>query len=281
MLPEKLHFPVNGSFILSLGEAKKIRVNTNPTSYLSRLLFWQGIKGFEYHSIRIFIELAKKSSIFFDIGANIGYYSLVSKAFNKAIRVIGFEPMPAANKYFKMNVESNDFNNITVEDFALSNFQGDATFYAIKNPKFPEIADHLSGDGGLSSKQSGARSVESFKVKCITLDEYIKMKLKPDDKIDLIKLDTEASEHLVLQGAKNVLANHRPIILCEVLHDHIEAELESIFSVNDYAFYKAYPDGLRKVRSLMNNLDNVVDYFFVPLEKIVLIKNFEARNGKR
>ena len=108
----------------------------------------------------------------------------------------------------------------------MSNFTGTAQFSAIKNPKFIDIQDQLAGDGGLSEKFSGARSVFKFDVAVDTLDNYVLHKLPSNLKIDLIKLDTEASEHLVLAGAESVLQNHRPIIQCEVLPGQIEKELQ-------------------------------------------------------
>lgn len=274
VLPSFLHIPVNGSFTIDLGEGKKITMTANPTSYLARLLYWKGIKGFEYDSVRIFIELVKESKVFFDIGANIGYYSLVAKAFNKEVKVFGFEPMPAANKYFHLNAEANKIDDITIEKTALSDFTGDAKFYSIYKAKYDEIEDHLSGDGGLSFSQSGARSKSEFNVSCDTLDNYVSKKLAPNEKIDLIKLDTEASEHLVLSGGANVLTNHRPIIQCEILIGHIEKQMEEIFKKNNYLFYKAYPKGLKLTDSLTNNPDGVVDYFMVPKESTDRIKKF-------
>jgi FkbM family methyltransferase len=266
ILPSFFHIPVHGTFPIRLGEGKQILMRANPTSYLARLLYWGGVKGFEYNSVRIFIELAKEANIFFDIGANIGYYSMVAKAFNKRVKVFGFEPMPAANKYFHLNAELNGFSDIQIERKALSDFTGTAKFYSIYKAKYNEIEDHLSGDGGLSYKQSGTRAKTEFDVDCDTLDNYVSGHLKVGERIDLIKLDTEASEHLVLAGSAKVLSGHRPVIQCEVLKGHIEVQMEKILKEYNYLFFKAYSHGLVQVDSLVSNTDDVVDYFMVPAE---------------
>ena len=265
---------IQGKFTISLGDGKKINWNTNPTSYLSRLLFWDGVTGFEYECVRIFIELSKESKVFFDIGANMGYYSMVATAYNPSIKVFGFEPLPSARKYFQLIADENNFKNISVNELALSDKKGNATFYAIKNPKFKEIEDQLAGDGGLNAKHSGERSVYHFDVKIDTLDNFVSEKLNEVEKIDLIKLDTEASEHLVLAGAKNVLRNHRPIIQCEILKGNIENELQKIFLENNYQFYKIKPKGVVLKESLSNDEDEKADYFVVPIEKRKLIERF-------
>ena len=48
IIPKKMKIGIQGKFTISLGDGKKINWNTNPTSYLSRLLFWDGVTGFEY-----------------------------------------------------------------------------------------------------------------------------------------------------------------------------------------------------------------------------------------
>lgn len=274
ILPSKFKIPVNGSFNIKLGQGREIKLVTNPTSFLSRLLFWDGVTGFEYECVRIFIELAKESKIFFDIGANMGYYSLVASAFNPGIKIFGFEPLPSANKYFKLNAQLNNFKNINVKELALSNQSGKATFYAIRNPKFKEIEDQLAGDGGLNAKQSGERSGYNFDVTIDTLDNFVSAILNAKEKIDLIKLDTEASEHLVLAGAKKVLSEHRPIIQCEILKGNIEKELDEIFTANNYLFFKIKKEGVTQRESLLNDEDSKTDYFMVPVEKKNKIEKF-------
>ena len=274
LLPEKYQFPINGNFTIQLGQNKKIHWITNPTSYISRILFWNGLTGFEYSAVRIFMQLATQSKCFFDIGANMGYYSMVATAMNSSIKVVGFEPLPAANKYFHLIAQANNFKNITIEQTALSNFTGTAQFSAIKNPKFIDIQDQLAGDGGLSEKFSGARSVFKFDVAVDTLDNYVLHKLPSNLKIDLIKLDTEASEHLVLAGAESVLQNHRPIIQCEVLPGQIEKELQIIFDRNNDSFFQTQDKGLKKVQSLEHTNSDNKDYFLVPKELEFKVSSF-------
>jgi hypothetical protein len=93
-----------------------------------------------------------------------------------------------------------------------------------------------------------------------------------DGKIDLIKLDTEANEHKVLQGAKIVLAQHRPIIQCEILKNQIEAELESALAGFDYLYFRATHEGLLRVEKLSGNTSPYHDHYLVPREKLDRIR---------
>jgi len=270
MIPKKYHFAINGTITIDLGEGKKMLFHSNPTSNVFNMLFWGGIKGFEYSEFKVFTKLVPSSKLFLDIGANIGYYSCVAKKFNPNIVVHGFEPMPSASKYFKNNCTINGFDDIKVHQTALTNFKGDATFHTNINPKFPNETDFLYGDNSLNSEATGKISRVEINVKTDTLDNFVRDNLNADQVIDLIKLDTEGTENLVLQGATNVLSKHRPIIMCEVIKGFIEKEMEVILSSNNYLFYAVNQNGLVKVNSLEVEKGKL-DFFFVPQEKESLV----------
>ncbi len=270
ILPKKFHFAINGTITIDLGEGKKMLFHSNPTSSVFNALFWGGVKGFEYSEYKTFTKLVPQSKLFLDIGANIGYYSVLAKKFNPGIVVHGFEPMPSASKYFKNNCAINGFNDIQVHQTALTNFKGEATFYTNINPKFPNETDFLYGDNSLNSAATGKISRVEIKVKTDTLDNFVKDNLKQGQIIDLIKIDTEGTENLVLEGASNVLAKHRPIIMGEIIKGFIEKETESIFKKNDYLFYEVNLNGLKKVNTLEVQKGKL-DFFFVPKEKEGLV----------
>lgn len=266
VLPSRFYFAINGTEVIKLTEGKTMLFHANPTSNLLRVLFWKGIQGFEYAPYKIFVELAKRSSVCFDIGANIGYYSIVAKIFNPKIIVHGFEPLPSANKYFKINVELNKLNDIHIHQTALTNFNGTATFYSNLNPRFPDEKDHLFGDNSLNTEATGNISKIEVQVKTQTLDSFVSENLTNGEKIDLIKIDTEGTENLVFEGGSNVLSQHRPIIMCEVIKGFIEREIENVLSKHDYLYFEVGEKGLVKVDSLIV-ASGKTDFFFVPSEK--------------
>lgn len=270
LVPFKYHFAISGTETIKLTEGKSMLFHANPTSNLLRVLFWRGIEGFEFAPYKVFVKLAKRSDLFFDIGANIGYYSLVAKIFNPKIKVHGFEPLPSANKYFKINVELNKLNDIDVHEVALTNFNGTARFFSNLNPRFPNEKDHLYGDNSLNSEATGNIKKIEFDVRTQTLDSFVSEKLESSQKIDLIKLDTEGTENLVLEGAYNVLSHHRPIIMCEVIKGFIERELEKILLDHQYKFYEVNYSGLKEVTTLKVD-SGKLDFFFVPIEKTASI----------
>ncbi|MFN5630316.1 MAG: FkbM family methyltransferase [Bacteroidota bacterium] len=273
VLPGILKVPINGSFRLDLENNQSVVINANPTNYLSKMIFWDGIQGYEYNAIKVFRELAKTSRNFFDIGSNIGYYSLTASAYNNNIQIYCFEPMQSIHKYLKMNIESNNIKHATLENVGLSNQVGKVKFYSIKRDNFSEFEDQLSGEGTINLELLPGRNIQEIEINTITLDDYVKT--NSIKFIDLIKMDTEASEHLVLEGSQKVLEEFKPIIFCEVLPNQVELKIEAILKKYNYQFYRIYLDKLKKVDSLVNNEDTERDYLFIHPDKLSQIKNFK------
>lgn len=266
IIPEKYYFAIDGKIEVELTEGKVLHYTANPTSNLLRVLFWYGIEGFEFNEFHIFTTLIKKSGVFFDIGANIGYYSIVAKLYNKNIDVYGFEPLPGARKYFDINVRLNNVDSIVINEVALCDKDGKAIFHSNINPRFRHLKEHLFGDNSLDINSTGNFDRVEFEVKTERLDTYVKENLENGKKIDLIKMDTEGTENLVLKGAVDVLSAHRPIIMCEIIRGVIERDVQKIMSENGYLFYRVTSSGLKKSDKLFIDADKE-NYFFVPQEK--------------
>ncbi len=133
-----------------------------------------------------------------DVGANLGNHSVYfSKMFN---RVVAFEADFRNFRLCELNTEN--AKNIVCENLALSNEFG---YVAILNND-----NKNSGKGSISQvRQSGTTE---FSIQCITLDSY---KFAADEQIGLLKIDVEGAEQQVLEGAKNIIALHRPVVLFE------------------------------------------------------------------
>jgi|TARA_B110000259_G_scaffold90249_1_gene104791 FkbM family methyltransferase len=274
ILPSKIKLYPTGKLKIRMDSVGSIYFKTNQTSFLTRELFWKGPEKFEF--TKIFTKLIKKADVFIDIGANIGYYSILAGKFNPNIRVIAFEPSEGAMIYACENVRINNLEDIIkIEPLALFNKTGELDFYNVTNPKFSTIYN-LSGEHNLTESKNKLKYAK-VKTNGIKLDTYLKdVDL---ERIDLLKIDTEGSEYLILEGAGKVLKKDRPIVICETLFNLIEEKLESIFIELDYEFYNHSENGLVKVNSIQRKEDNGVrNCFFVPKEKVSLIKEFRFSN---
>jgi FkbM family methyltransferase len=270
ILPEKIKLPPSGIITLSNNRGNKIKMLTNQTNYVTKLLFWEGYKNFEYTNI--FIELIKKINVFYDIGANIGYYSLLAETVNPNIEVVAFEPAKGPSYYLKKNIKLNNLKKIKVEEIALSDQNGSINFFEIKNNKYTYLEYNLAGEGNTGSLTVG-RNFIPIEVETKTFNQYVID--NNQDNIDLVKIDTEGTEHLILKNADIILEKMKPIIICETLFNKIEIELEEIFKKHGYEFYNHTNEGLEKVNSIQRKTDNGVrNCFFVHPSKAYLINDF-------
>ncbi|MDB9431947.1 FkbM family methyltransferase [Microcystis aeruginosa] len=159
----------------------------------------------ESHLIFELISTLGDSCNIFDIGANIGWYSLsIAKRFNQA-KIWSFEPVKSTFDYFQKNLDLNlEIKNITLYNFGFSNQNETLKFYVQ-----PEA----------SVSASLVNITESETIKEITcevkrLDEFID---ENPVKIDFIKCDVEGAELLVYQGGLETIKRDKPIIFTEML----------------------------------------------------------------
>ena len=269
-LSAKLKISPSGIIKIRNMEGKNLKIKTNQTNYLTKLIFWEGYQHFEYTDI--FIKLIKKVNTFYDIGANIGYYSLIAAMENKNIKAVGFEPATGPLFFFRENIRINIFENIKIEPIALSHKEGSIDFYEIKNRKYNYLEHNLAGESNAGSNTLG-RNFVKVKVKTTTLDNYVKS--NNIGSIDLIKMDTEGTENLILEKSGFVLKEMKPIIICETLFDTIEVELEKIMKLYGYEFFNHVENGLKKQKTIIRKENNgVSNCFFVHPSKYHLIEEF-------
>lgn len=248
-------------------------LHTNQTCYVTKEIFYNNAENYEFTTL--FEHLINQSAIFFDIGANIGYFSILGEKLNPSLQTFAFEPSIGPSHYLSLNIQKNRLNNITVINKAVSNIDGKLEFYDVINGKYPWIDYNLNGSNSLQNK-FGTTKLSSYLVDVITLESIIKQyKLT---KLDLIKLDTECTEHLILESSLDIINHFQPIIICEV-YDVIQDEVQTCLDkMVDYKLFhyveaskKVYP--IRLFKEVVNDTYNR-NFIFCPKDKVNKIKPF-------
>ena len=270
ILPKKIKLAPSG--ILNLESSKvSAKIATNQTNYLTKEIFWVGFENFEYTSI--FIDLCPKINSFYDIGANIGYFTILAGKANSSMDIVAFEPSKGPLHYLKENCKLNNLTNVEISSKALSHTTGKITFYEIQNQKYTYLTHNLAGESNTGSKTTGRNYVPT-EVETEKLDDFF-INRKVDKKIDLIKIDTEGTEKMILENAVEILTHHQPIIICETLFGMIEDELDDLLSQYGYEFYNHIEAGLQHVKTIKRTEDNGVNNcFFVHPSKKHLIEKY-------
>ena len=259
-LPQKFKIPVFGGFKIKTDKGSKFHFYTNYTSWHGRLLFWDGVKGYEHEVTSVFSDLISDSRCFLDIGANIGYYSLMAASINPELEIHAFEPLPDAQHFLKKSIGENRYQNIRLHQIALSDVNDELTFETRVSKDFPNEKYQIAGDSSLVNYDQTDR--KQIKVKAQTLDDFVnEHKLKD---IDYIKLDTETTEHLIIKGGMETIKQFQPILQCEVIKNQNEKELESLLKELKYTTYLISEKGLVQIKNFSVLTQEKNDCLFVP-----------------
>lgn len=152
---------------------------------------------YEPETTKTFKSLIKKGDVVVDVGANIGYYTLLSaRAVGNKGKVFSFEPDLMNYSLLEKNVEINGYKNIVLVKKAVSDKNSIERFY-INSPNTNSLI--FSED----------QSEKSINVETIKLDDYFndnKIKI-----IKLVKLDIEGAEALALNGMKKLIRENKII----------------------------------------------------------------------
>jgi FkbM family methyltransferase len=170
---------------------------------------WLGM--YEYEKQELFRQVIRPGDVVYDIGANVGFYTLLASVLvGPSGKVISFEPLPRNLSLLRRHIRLNALANVEVFEGAVSSRRGTARFDA---EGLPEMG-HLSDRG-------------QFEVKVFQLDELVADGRIPPPKV--MKIDVEGAELDVLEGARDTLRIHRPVILLathgQEVHDRCRAFL--------------------------------------------------------
>ncbi|MFO7584307.1 MAG: FkbM family methyltransferase [Anaerolineales bacterium] len=153
-------------------------------------------------------EFVKPGMTVYDVGANIGYVSmLLAHAVRPDGQVFAFEALPANIERIRANIGLNDLEErIHLIPQAVADKSGELTFYVHASVGMGKVA----GSAGRSEDQYQAE----IKVQTLSLDEFVYQQDNPAPHV--VKMDIEGGEVLALPGMKRILNEHHPLLLLEL-----------------------------------------------------------------
>ncbi len=183
----------------------QFRIVLNPENgYVDKTIYLN--RNWEEDVGKILSDTLREGSVFVDIGANIGYFSiLASQMVGNTGKVLSFEPLEACRAQLEESMLMNKFQNIQVFPYACGSVESSSTIYIRRR--------NIGGSSLFANLGKGKPApVDATQtVKVVKLDD----KLKGEKKIDMIKIDVEGLEFEVLRGAVEVLRRCRPILVIE------------------------------------------------------------------
>ncbi len=159
---------------------------------------------YEGHVIAALKPLLQPGKVFLDIGANIGYYTLVAASrVGPTGKVIAFEPHPKNSELLAKSIQANGFAHVHLYPMAVSDKAGVVEL----------VTEEGVSNASLAAPGSASADEDPFviRVKAVVPDVI----LQDEPRIDIVKMDIEGVEPLAWRGMQTLLRRHRPIVFTE------------------------------------------------------------------
>ncbi len=223
------------------------------------------IKGKYEDTERVMVRaLAANCTVFMDVGANSGIYTLLaSKNCRPDSSVHAFEASPIEYKKLVLTIKWNRLRNVFLNNIALSETDGTISIY-----------ENLDGWGALNRVDRPATDEGLYRmanVPCLSLDSYCES--NNINQIDFLKIDVEGHELPVLKGAKRMIVESRPIILIEMndrrrSDQSSPAQIWSFLESYGYIWHHADSSSRRLLAIQQPKEFGYLNLFAIPSEKI-------------
>ena len=184
--------------------------------------FWVG--SYEADRLREFANALKQGDVVYDVGANVGIYSLcASLGVGSSGCVYAFEPLERNLHYLRRHLTLNNLQNCTLFASAVCDKQGTLAFSA---------ADWQSTMARLSA-------YGELQVPSTTLDAciYGENRLRSPN---VLKIDVEGAEWQVLSGATRAISEFRPVIFLEVHGSELHRDCRDFLLAKGYRVDERY-----------------------------------------
>jgi FkbM family methyltransferase len=163
--------------------------------------------SWDYHDFEWCVNGLPDAGVFYDIGANVGYFSVEMAIRLVGVQVVAFEPQAELAAIITQSASLNRMENVRVVHAMVGNSARQAELY------LAPASIHAS-----AVADSGRRSVATVQARMVTVDDLVEAADIPPP--DLVKMDVEGSEHLVFVGAARTFRTHRPHIFLEYIADY-------------------------------------------------------------
>jgi FkbM family methyltransferase len=167
---------------------------------------------------------------FWDVGANLGYYSWLVKSLAPECVVRLFEPEPDNVVLMRQTIERGRLGNVVVRPVAVGDREAQMSF--IRDPVSGFTGELAADSQSFAERHWGLRRT-TLTVQTVTLDTE-RGQAGP---VDLIKIDVEGHEEAVFRGGRHTIATDQPIIIFECFHE--EREICSMLAAEGYVIADA------------------------------------------
>lgn len=170
----------------------------------------------------------KDKIIFWDIGANIGLYSIYAAIKFENIDVIAFEPSTSNLRILSRNISKNNLSEkIKINQFPLINKKN--KFLEMQEPEFIEGWSMNSFGKNLDFEGKTFVSKNKYKIYGTSIDYLIENNILEIP--NYIKIDVDGIEHLILKGGQSILENKKVKSISVELNENFKEQYEEVMNI--------------------------------------------------
>jgi FkbM family methyltransferase len=190
-------------------QGSKMHINVNdPDPKMRKTFQTYGLNLIhEEATTTLFKKIVKPGDIVLDLGANIGYFTLLAaKLVGTKGKVYAFEPEPNNFNYLRKNIDINGYMNVSSYQKAVSNKNGKARLFICPYDSGHHTINQPDGIKKYRPDYNG--KIKEIEIDVVALEDFLKDKIK---KINVAKVDVEGAEVLAFEGMRNILRGNQDI----------------------------------------------------------------------
>ena len=161
-------------------------------------------RRYERKDFAMLSHLVSPGATVFDVGANIGWYTVHLAARDRSARVLAFEPVPATFAFLESNIRLNALGNAHAFPVGVAAESGTQLLYV----------DARIAGAASAAPSTPAAELDAQPCRMTTLDDVTR---EQGVSIDMLKIDVEGGELGVLQGGLRSISEGKPVIFAEML----------------------------------------------------------------
>tara|TARA_B100000575_G_C23093310_1_gene630394 strand:- start:48 stop:815 length:768 start_codon:yes stop_codon:yes gene_type:complete len=244
---------------------KKIRVLENDVNFFvpNELINWRVDTLFtkEPETLEWIDSFEKKDNIiFWDIGANIGLYSIYNAIKNENSITISFEPSTSNLRVLSRNISINNLDN-KIKLFPLPLTNHENSFLPMHEKDFVEGGALNAFGKNLDFEGKEFKSEMKYNLFGTSINFLLKNQILEIP--DYVKIDVDGLEHLILDGANEYLGNKKIKSLSIEINENFKDQFEKvIITMKKYGF-KVFSKNQNKELSNSENFKKVFNYIFI------------------
>lgn len=170
-----------------------VKMSCDPRWFIQRVVYF--CREYEPTECKVWTKRARSAYVIFDVGANVGLYTLLAASANSAADIHAFEPTPELVRALRRNIALNEFTHVTVNEAAVA---------AKSGVVYLNLCTGSDGANEGMNFVSDSWSDSALPTRAVSIDDYC------DEAgisyIDLMKMDIEGGEFNALAGCRSLLS---------------------------------------------------------------------------